>query len=276
MKSIIPDLQSKGFARLQYPPELREAVESAVSAWKKFCALPEEVKKTLPYSNAGAGVGYELKDGIGPKADRKENFDVALGGREWLLENAPKISEPVISDLILKSLSLSEMIQPLAINFARVLQYGLGISDLGDEVEEGRHTIFPRFIHYFGDRIVGDEIATAHTDQSGFTFHLYEDAEGVQRLTKEKEWIDMPGSSGETVVFPAMQLQLRSEGKLEALCHRVIATPKTVEIGRFAVVCFVQLAASKKYNKGVYGRLQEKSPGFNYQMPFEEFEKLFV
>jgi isopenicillin N synthase-like dioxygenase len=276
MKSIIPDLQTKGFTTLQYPPELREAVESAVGAWRKFYALPEEVKKTLPYSNAGAGVGYELKDGVGPKADRKENFDVAFGGQEWLLKNAPKINEPIISDLILKSLSLAEMVRPLAISFAQVLQYGLGIDDLGDEVEEGRLTIFPRFIHYFGDREVGEEIAAAHPDQSGFTLHLYEDETGVQCLTQEKQWVDMPGSSGETVVFPAMQLQLRSEGKLEALCHRVVATPKTAKNGRTAVVCFVQLAKSKKYNKDVHGRLQEKTPGFNYKMALEDFEKLFV
>jgi hypothetical protein len=93
----------------------------------------------------------------------------------------------------------------------------------------------------------------------------------MQRL-----WWDMPVSSGETTIIPAMQMQLRSKGKLTALCHRVVATPGTAIQGRFAAVCFVQLKNTPKYDKNRWGRLQEKKPGFNYDMSHDDFAKLFT
>lgn len=125
--------------------------------------------------------------------------------------------------------------------------------------------------------MVGDETASAHVDQSAFTFHLYESDPGLQGLTfDEKKWIDIPVSAGETVIFPAMQMQLRSKGEIRALCHRVIATECTAKHGRYSAVCFVQLKRTAKYDKDRCGRLQERKPGFNYDMPNAEFSKLFT
>lgn len=85
----------------------------------------------------------------------------------------------------------------------------------------------------------------------------------------------MPVSEGETVIIPSMQMQLRSQGEIRALCHRVIATPETSVAGRYSAVCFVQLKNTPKYDKDTHGRLQEKVPGFNYELPRDEFLKLF-
>jgi isopenicillin N synthase-like dioxygenase len=85
----------------------------------------------------------------------------------------------------------------------------------------------------------------------------------------------MPVSEGETVIIPDMQMQLRSNGELRALCHRVVATPETAKNGRYSAVCFVQFVRTKKYDKDKGGRLQEKEPGFNYKMPPGEFEMMF-
>ncbi len=85
----------------------------------------------------------------------------------------------------------------------------------------------------------------------------------------------MPVSGNETVIIPAMQMQLRSGGDLNALCHRVIATPETAVHGRYSAVCFVQFKNTPKYDKDRCGRLQEKVPGFNYEMSHQEFERLF-
>jgi isopenicillin N synthase-like dioxygenase len=150
-----------------------------------------------------------------------------------------------------------------------------GLQGLYDEVANGESVFFVRFIHYFGDREVGEEIATAHPDQSGFTPHLFESAPGLQRLTYDGRWVDMPVIEGGMVIIPAMQLQLRSEGTLRALCHRVVAVSETMDVGRYSAVCFVQLPRTPKYDKATQGRLQEKEPGFNYQMSYEEFSKLF-
>jgi isopenicillin N synthase-like dioxygenase len=108
------------------------------------------------------------------------------------------------------------------------------------------------------------------------TLHLFESAPGFQALTLDsKQWIDVSFPPGETVVIPSTQMQLRSEGKLTALCHRVVATEETAHTGRFSAVCFVQFSKTPKYDKDKHGRLQEKDPGFNYGMPLEEFARLF-
>lgn len=275
MKTNIIDLKTKGFVALPYPKNLRTSVEETVEAWKKFCDLPTDTKKNLPYSNGGAGVGYELKEGKGPKGDKKENLDVTLGGKEWLETNAEKIGNKVALDFIEKSTQLVSVMKPLIVDFAKEAEKAFGIRDFAEEVENGEDAFFVRFIHYFGDRKPGEETASAHADQSGFTLHLYESHAGLQCFTKEKIWIDMPVSKGETVIIPCMQLQLRSSGDLIATCHRVVANEETARNGRFSAVCFVQLKKTPKYDKDTHGRLQEKELGFNYSLPHDEFKKLF-
>ncbi len=271
----IEDLATAGFVTMRYPSELRDAVEAAVASWKAFCALPAETKRGLPYSNNADGVGYELKDGVGNKADRKENFDVTTGSKEWLMKHADEVKNAVALRFIEDASALVHLTKPLIADFARQAEAAFSIDGFAKEVEQSDDAYFIRFIHYFGDRMVGEEIASAHTDQSGFTPHLYESAAGLQCLTHEKQWIDMPVSEDETVIIPSMQMQLRSGGWLKATCHRVIATAKTAKEGRYSAVCFVQLKKTPKYDKERCGRLQEKAPGFNYRMTQEEFEGLF-
>ncbi len=274
MKSI-SNFKSEGFVSLSYPPALRDAVDRTIESWKEFCALSEDIKKGLPYSNNSDGVGYELKDGKGTKADRKENFDVTTAGVDWLKKNASGIKNDAALKFVQDATSLVGIMKPLILDFAQEVETTFGITGFRDEVKESEAAFFVRFIHYFGDREISEETATAHTDQSGFTLHLFESHAGLQCLTPAKKWIDMPVSEGETVIIPAMQLQLRSEGKLKALCHRVIANPETAKTGRYSAVCFIQLKNTPKYDKEKHGRLQEKEPGFNYSLSHEEFKKLF-
>lgn len=169
---------------------------------------------------------------------------------------------------------LINLIRETTLEFAQKCEQEYDLQ--GFEAEVSRSVFFVRFIHYFGDRELGAETATAHVDQSAFTLHLYESDPGLQCLTYDnKKWIDMPVSEGETVIIPAMQLQLRSKGELRALAHRVIATESTKKTGRFSAVCFIQLKDTAKYDKDRFGRLQEKNPGFNYEMPITEFSKMF-
>lgn len=275
MKTSIHNLKAKGFVTLDYPSALRKSVERTVGSWKDFCDLSEKVKKGLPYSNNADGVGYELKDGVGNKADRKENFDLALSGRDWLDKNIVALKDPAAVRFVNDVTELIGIINPVIVEFARQVEKTFNISGFADEVEGSAGGFFVRFIHYFGNRKTGEETASAHVDQSGFTLHLFESHRGLQCLTYDKKWIDMPVSSGETVIIPAMQMQLRSKGELKALTHRVIANAETARSGRYSAVCFVQLKNTPKYDKDKHGRLQEKAPGFNYDMPHSEFSKLF-
>ncbi len=276
MNSPISDLKTKGFVTLEYPPELRKAVQVAIGAWQGFFQLPIDDKAVLPYSNQAAGVGYEVKVGNGPKADRKENFDLTIAGKSWLESNLVHFENPAALNFVNRALGLIPVMKPLILDFARQAESTFGLAGFADEVAVSENAYFVRFIHYFGGRQMGDEMATAHADQSGFTLHLFESDPGLECLSlSDKKWIDMPVSEGETVIIPAMQLQLRSQGKLTALAHRVTARPETVKKGRFSAVCFIQLKNTSQYDKARHGRLQEKEPGFNYGMTHGEFAKLF-
>ncbi len=276
MNTSINDLKNKGFVVLSYPADLRTAVDKTVESWKRFCDLPIEVKKSLPYSGNSDGVGYELKDGVGNKADSKENFDITIAGQEWLEKNIGKIQNAVVLDFIRDATALVGVMKPTILDFASQSEKAFNLDGLLREVDGSDSAFFVRFIHYFGGRELQDETATAHIDQSGFTLHLFESKPGLQCLTYDDKWIDMPVSNGETVIISGMQMQFRSKGELKALCHRVIALPETAQDGRYSAVCFVQLKDTPKYDKDRHGRLQEKTNGFNYSLPHEEFSKLFV
>lgn len=278
MNTPIENLQHKGYVLFSYPATLQWFVDRSVESWKKFCALPVEIKKGLPYSNDGAGVGYELKEGVGRNADRKENFDVAIGGRDWLDTHSAHIASPVVREFIINATTLVSIMKPLILDFARQAEKAYWLKGFVDEVVNGEDAFFVRFIRYTGNREVGEEIATAHADQSAFTLHLSESDPGFQYLSlarRNRKWVDLPFSDGETFIIPSMQMQLRSKGKLKALCHRVVATKKTAKKGRESMVCFVQLKNFPKYDKARHGRLQEKPAGFNYDMSPTEFKKLF-
>lgn len=275
MKNSIHDLKTKGFVSVTYPLNLRNAVTKTIESWKSFCELPLDLKRGLPYSNNADGVGYELKDGVGNKADRKENFDVALSGRNWLEKNISSIKDPAIVRFVDDATELIRIIKPAIMDFALQAEKIFSLPGFTKEVEESTGGFFLRFIHYSGDRRIGQETAAAHVDQSGFTLHLFESHRGLQCLTYDKKWMDMPVSEGKTVIIPAMQMQLRSKGELRALAHRVVANEETAKSGRYSAVCFIQLKNTPRYDKDTYGRLQEKTPGFNYSMPVEKFARLF-
>lgn len=279
MEQSIGDLKSKGYVSVPYPEELRQVVEEAALAWIDFCALSPEIKKSLPYSNNADGVGYELKDGSGKAADKKENFDVTLAGKQWLEDHINEINNPTALRFLELAVRIIPVLEPLIIEFAVQAEKEFGMAGFADDVRGSREAFFVRFIHNFSGVPVGEEMTTTHPDQSMFTPHLFATDPGLRFYGIDGQWIDVPVSTEETVIIPAMQMQLRSRGELKALNHNVIATPETTKTGRYSGVCFVQAKNTPKYDKDRWGRLQEmiqtRGLGFNYHMPPEEFEMFF-
>lgn len=269
---------TSGYVVLKYPENLRSGVENAVGKWIEFSQLPKSDKKLFGYNN-DCGVGFELKEVEGKTLDLKENFHYTEKGEKWLLEEAKKVQNKTglsrIIPFIESSASLVSVMKPVVVGFAEMIEKEYGLDGFAKEVAEGQDTWYFRFIHYFGNREVGDVTATAHTDKSGFTLHLYESHAGLQCLSFSGNWENMPVNVGKTVIIPSMQLQLKSEGAMKALCHRVIATPETADMGRISAVCFIPFVHTPRYNKDGVGRLQETEPGFNYKMLHEDFKKYF-
>ena len=260
---------------LEYPSDLRTAVTKADGAWRALCGMPLETKERLL---VGSGILYEHKDGVGVRADRKENLDVTLAGcAAWL--DANQGGSTLARTFMEHAADTVRLVAPVVIDFAQRVESEYGLEGLAQEVEDGvRAHFFVRFIHYPGGRSPEEEIAKAHEDNGGFTLHLCESIPGLQALTHDDShaWIETPVGGGETIIFPGMQLQLHSKGQITALCHRVLASAETSTLGRYSAVCFVHLPRTPVYDKKRWGRLQEMEEGFNYGMSHEAFQDFFT
>ncbi len=269
------ELRNLGLLNLEYPFNLREAVERAVTSWKSFCHLSREEKNAFTFfeDNHGDGAGYELKEGDSEtKKDSKENFHVTLFQYTRLAEIANKRTFSFLNDAKI----LIDSMEPLILQFAKTIEKEYSIDGLLDEVILSKPYWILRYLHYFGDQKEGCEIAAPHADKGGFTLHLFESDEGLEYFClKQRVWKAMPVHEKQTVIIPAVQLQLWSKGNLKALYHRVVATDKSARSGRFSMVCFIPFQNIPMYNKKVHGSMQTHDVGFNYNLSHQEFSNLF-
>ena len=275
----VSQLETSGKVYVPYPSELRTAVLEAELAWEDFCSLPDETKLRFPYEpdTKQSGNGYECKRAKGALLDQKENFHLRLSARNELMDCALAMPEPEVADFIQKALALPYLIEPLLLEFAQGIEERYAVAGFVDAVAFTKPELFIRFLHYFGECSPGDEIAVPHIDKGGFTLHLYESDGGVEQLSLDKEqWVPMPLSHNETVIFPSLGLQQYLGSRVKALCHRVVATPECAASGRFSAVCFVDFKGARHYDKARHGRLQNFPAGFNYDMPADQFDDLFV
>lgn len=274
ISTTINELRDLGLLNVNYPDDLRESVERAIASWKTFCQLPREEKCAFSFleDNHGDGAGYELKEESGSRKDLKENFHVTLYQYARLSEIANKRTFPFLNDAKI----LLDRMEPLILEFAKIVEAEYGINGLLDEVQLSKPYWILRYLHYFGDQQEGCEIAAPHADKGGFTLHLFESDGGLEYYCiKQRKWKAMPVEEKQTVIIPAIQLQLWSRGSLKALYHRVVATKKTARIGRFSMVCFIPFQNVPMYNKKAHGSMQIHNLGFNYDLSHKEFANFF-
>ena len=100
MSIYMNELRDLGLVNVDYPNDLRMAVEKAVASWKGFCHLSRDEKCAFSFleDNHGDGAGYELKEEKGSKKDLKENFHVTLFQYPRLAEIANKRTFPFLND----------------------------------------------------------------------------------------------------------------------------------------------------------------------------------
>ncbi|MDB5237139.1 MAG: hypothetical protein JWL88_241 [Parcubacteria group bacterium] len=275
----IKQMADEGYMYVQNPQELRNAVEAAEQAWRAFCGLPLKDKlATFPYEADAkvSGNGYEMKMTPGETLDLKEDFHIRKSVGDTFLARARASGHPEALRFVEAAIILPDLIAPILNDFALEAESEFGMAGFAEDVRKRTSTMLLRFLHYFPNHMPGADMASQHVDKGGFTLHLYESDAGVQRLVPKGTWVELPVSHDETVLIPGMRMQYRSEGQLKALCHRVVATEESAEIGRFSAVCFVGFDGTPYYDKDTQGRLQDKPAGFNHDMPFEKFKELFI
>jgi len=269
------DLKNDGVEMIQYPPELHDSIEKTAKLWQAFCMLPADIKEAFSASDEQWTMGYEAKDGSGKNGDKKENFDITKAVLDELSRIAKRVDNPIVWQFVDAVRDLGVAIIPMIEAFGQSIENKYDIEDFERLAKESAPEAFIRFLHYPGGRSVNDIIAEPHVDHSGYTFHLYETTEGCERLTFDGTWQSLPVAEGQAAAFAGMQSQLISKGEIKGLTHRVLANETSSKMGRYAIVCFVALKGVAGYDRKTHGRLQEKTPGFNYAMNAEEFATLF-
>ena len=267
-------LKSSGFVSVEYPLRLRALVLNAMESWKAFCELPLETKQKLSGGDRVKDFGYMLRSDSGPRADSKEQFHAVRENFPLLLPKAKEINDSRATEYIEAIDALIVAMRPMVQNFASRVEEHFGLIGFENDVMKCQDSWTFRYLRYPpGARPM---LANAHADRGGFTFHLGETQEGGEFFdVKKYEWRSWPLSDTQTIIFPSMNLQYRSRGRLKALWHRVVPNEKSVEYGRYSMVAFIDIDSSHHID-GSRFRMQEFEPGFNYGLSFEEFAKYFV
>lgn len=267
----IETLDTKGFVSLEYPRPLREAMERAMGSWRRFCTLPLEQKRLLSGGDRLNDFGYMKREDGGPRADDKELFHALRSKYDELLPKAQLIGDSRATDFIQAVDVMLDRMKPVIQNFARAVELRYGLAGFEAEVMRTQDFWTFRYLRYPKGKPV---LANAHADRGGFTFHLGESEGGGEYFSFDRAWQPWPVSERETIIFPSMALQHRSKGALKALWHRVVPTESSAS-ERYSMVTFVDFKGSHRFNDARWN-MKDFEPGFNYDIPFDEFSKLFV
>ena len=262
----ISDLSTHGFVTLSYPLSLRMAVDKSMESWRQFCSMSDEEKKIFSDGDRLKDFGYMRRaDRVG-KADDKEIFEVVERDLKEITRRAEKVQQAwqFISQIIL----LLKHAKPRVLEFAKQVENHYEIPGFAETVEKSSDHWTFRYIHYMPSS--HPMLAHPHADRGGFTLHLQESHYGGEYLGLDHVWRPWPVSMEETIIFPSMVLQHRSEGRLNALWHRVVTTETTKVVGRYSMVAFIDFPHSHRWNDAKY-RIQDLQPGFNYGLRPEEF-----
>lgn len=268
----VRSLETDGFAVIKYPAHLRACVHAAMAAWQGFCALPLDQKLLLSNQDRHSDFGYMVRDGKGQQEDRKEMFHLSRRNIGEVLERASRISDPRALTHIEAIDSLIAAIRETISDFSHSVEAEYAIPGLAQDVLNNSDGWTFRFLHYLG----GEMLAHPHADKGGITLHLDESDPGGEYLDFTGQWRPWPISHDQTIIFPSVKLQHRSQGRLKALCHRVTTTPKTRQHGRFALVAFANFAWTHRFNNDKYPHSQQLAPGYNYNISSADFEDYLI
>ncbi|MBN9397707.1 hypothetical protein BGO18_04060 [Candidatus Saccharibacteria bacterium 47-87] len=271
--------------QVKYPNELQEKVKEAVEGFEEFLTLEPDAQDVFTISDRFNGFGVERKMGDGSDAsggshDVKLNFDTTRAGIESLeaAANSIKGADGKIAQGFIKSIaSLAEYAHTAISEVGAVIEERSGTIGFRELAKASAGDAYFRFLHYPAGVAVDSIVGEPHPDNSGFTLHLYESTDGCEWLDSDgKTWHPMPVNEGYATTFASMQTQLVTGGEIDALWHRIIANETTHTVGRIAVVCFVSLKDTPKYDRKSHGRLQEFETGSTYGLDPEQFNNLFV
>jgi len=172
MKNHYLEIKKKGYSIVEYPKDLRNAVECLYQSWSKFVTLSQNVKDSLSYNE---DEGYELQTKKGDTRDQKEDFHATLAS----ISRVADATENQTVDIFLQANTrVLNLIESVILSVAQSIETNGNNKGFVQSVFSSKERWIVRCIHYLGSTEIGSEIASGHPDKSGLTLHLYEDAPG--------------------------------------------------------------------------------------------------
>ncbi len=219
MQQILASLKKDGFINIDYPANVRGAVEETARAWKGFCDLEMNEKQIFPYNEKIEG-GYEFKGEIALGKDLKENFHITPKSISELKSLAG--SNAAANGFIDASEKLFSNITPFTNEVLEKLEEESGVVGLAERSKRMADSWVLRFLHYLPGMPAGHEIASTHPDKGSITLHLYESADGLEYFWND-EWKSMPVGVDYTASIGGMGLQYATKCEVKAKNHCVVA-----------------------------------------------------
>lgn len=255
--AFVRTLQDTGFAVLRNPPIDAERLRRMASRWQAFFLSDKKwdypaietasgnTSGYIPAEVSETAVGHSIKD-------LKEFFhitpDTALPDDLHADANAYLQEALALGSLLLGWLD---------IHCGEMLPQELH-GQLGDCLSPMDSLM--RVLHYpplSGQEPAGAVRAAAHEDINLLTVLPVAEEPGLQVLTQEKEWADVPGRYGDVIINSGDMLQEASGGQLPSTTHRVLnPTGEAALRSRISMPYFLapelSMRLSARYTAGSY------------------------
>lgn len=238
-----------GFAVVEGHGIAPEVIEGAWEAARRFFALPDAVKRRY-HLPGGAGqrgytaFGVETAKGAS-LSDLKEFWHVGRdlpAGHRFCALMAPNIwPDEVLPEFRPAMQALFAALGDAGLQVLKAIAVHLGqrADFFESPVADGNSIL--RLLHYPPVTQGADAVrAGAHEDINVITLLLGAEEAGLQLLSRQGEWLEVPAPEGSLVVNVGDMLQRQTGGQLPSTTHRVVnPAPERRHLPRYSMPYFL-------------------------------------
>lgn len=237
-QQFVASLKDIGFAVLSHHPIDNQLIDQVYSDWGAFFNSAEKYQFLFNESTHDGFIPFEKSESAkgAKQQDLKEFYHYYKNGR--CPESLRSSTQALYDQLDQMGLTLLTWLQQQTPE--RIIsQLSMPLPDM---VRNCDKTLF-RLIHYpplTGDEPVGAVRAAAHEDINFITLLPAATAKGLQAMSRDGQWVDVPCNPGWIVVNAADMLQECTQHYYPSTTHRVINPPnETAAQSRLSMPLFI-------------------------------------